>query len=141
MSGTVTPILILTHGELGSVLLHVAQGMYGALADVQALAMGPHEGPEDYAVRVQQAARGLHGQPLVLVDLACGTPWNVACKCGLAQGGEVLAGLSLPLLLEALGLRDGMPPKEMAAELVKRVPTTFLRASVLLTGTDTGACQ
>jgi mannose/fructose-specific phosphotransferase system component IIA len=82
----------------------------------------------------------LNGCPLVLVDLACGTPWNVAVLDGCAQDGEVLAGLSLPMLLEALELRGGAEPRALAALLVGKAPDALSRASVLMAGGGTGAC-
>jgi len=74
------------------------------------------------------------------VDLACGTPWNVAVLDGCAQAGEVLAGLSLPMLLEALELRAASDARTVAAQLVTRAPGSLVRASVLMAGGATGAC-
>ena len=126
-----TPQLILTHGDFGPVLLKSAESIYGKQSEAAALALGADETRETFALRVRQASQLLGGSPLVLVDLACGTPWNVALLEGCAQRGEVLAGLSLPLLLEALGLRDTLPPKELGAELVRLAPQTFIRAGDL----------
>ncbi len=70
--------------------------------------------------------------PLALVDIACGTPWNVAVTAGCTVKGDVLAGLSLPLLLEALSLRESLGPIELAAELKKRAPEGLQRAAELL---------
>jgi PTS system sorbose-specific IIA component len=127
-----TPLLLLTHGEFGPVLLQAAEGMYGPQSSAIALGLSPQETREDYGVRVQAALAKLGGQPLVLVDLACGTPWNVAMLQGLADQGEVMAGLSLPFLLEALGLRDRLDAKAMALELELRAPQSYCRASELI---------
>jgi mannose/fructose-specific phosphotransferase system component IIA len=135
-----TPLLILTHGEFGSVLLQSAETMYGKQASAAALALSPDETRETFAVRVRQACAALGGGPLVLVDLACGTPWNVALLEGCAKDGEVLAGLSLPLLLEALGLRDALGPKELAEELARQAPQTFVRASAMMADGGSGGC-
>lgn len=136
-----TPLLLLTHGEFGPVLLQAAEGMYGPQASAAALGLGAQETREDFGARVKAAVDKLGGQPLVLVDLACGTPWNVALLQGLAIGGEVMAGLSLPLLLETLGLREGLEAKAIAAELEQRVPQTFCRASEMLRQGRNGACE
>jgi len=137
-----TPLLILTHGEFGPVLLKAAESMYGRQDGVLALALSPDETSESFSLRVRQARASLEGCPLVLVDLACGTPWNVALMEGCAQsGGDVLAGLSLPLLLEAMGMRESHAPKEMAAELIRRAPQIFVCAAELLARNDQpGAC-
>lgn len=127
-----TPILLLTHGEFGPVLLQAAEGMYGPQQEAAALGLGPMETREDFGLRVKAAAQALGGQPLVLVDLACGTPWNVAMLQGLAEHGEVMAGLSLPLLLEALGLRASLGAREIALELEQRAPQSLCRATELM---------
>jgi mannose/fructose-specific phosphotransferase system component IIA len=127
-----TPLLILTHGEFGPVLLKAAEGMYGPQGSAAALGLGPLETREDFGARVQAAVAQLGAPPLVLVDLACGTPWNVAMLQGLAGAGEIMAGLSLPLLLEALGLRDAMDAKAIAVELEQRAPQTYCRASEMI---------
>jgi len=133
-----TPLLILTHGEFGSVLLKSAEAMYGPQSGAAALALGPDETREDFAVRVAKARAELGEPALVLVDLACGTPWNVALLAGCAADGEVLAGLSLPLLLEALGLRPNLGARELALELARLAPQTFVRASALLASGEGG---
>lgn len=128
-----TPLLILTHGEFGAVLLASAEAMYGRQDGARALALAPDETREAFAVRVKEAREALGGKALVLVDLACGTPWNVALMEGCADDGcEILAGLSLPLVLEALGLRATLAPRELAAELVRLAPQTFVRAAELM---------
>jgi mannose/fructose-specific phosphotransferase system component IIA len=133
-----TPLLILTHGEFGAVLLKAAEGMYGPQTQALALGLGPDETRESFAERVNQARTTLDGQALVLVDLICGTPWNVALLTGCAREGEVLAGVNLPMLLECIGLRDALPPRELAAELVRQLPQCFARGSVLLAGNQGG---
>ena len=135
-----TPLLILTHGEFGPLLLRAAEAMFGPQAQAQALALGAEETREAFQARVHAARAGLEGCPLVLVDLACGTPWNVAVLDGCAQDGEVLAGLSLPMLLEALELRASADPRALAAELVGRAPGALSRASVLIAGGGAGSC-
>lgn len=127
-----TPLLILTHGEFGLLLLKAAEGMYGPQSGALALGLGPDETREDFVARVQAAVAQLGEPPLVLVDLACGTPWNAALLAGLADQGEVLAGLSLPMLLESLGLRSDLAPKPLAAELSRRNAQCVCTAGELL---------
>ncbi len=136
-----TPILVLTHGEFGPALLRSAEAMFGPNAAAVALGLAPEETRESFAERVRTAQLSLGAPALVLVDLACGTPWNVALTQGCAaDGGEILAGLSLPILLEALGLCAEMDAKTLAKELVARVPQTFVRASELMERGSHGGC-
>ncbi len=134
-----TPLLILTHGEFGPLLLRAAEGMYGPQEKALALGLAPDETREAFIERVKAAAAQLGQPPLVLVDMACGTPWNSALLAGQAEQGEVLAGLSLPLLLESLSLRGRLEPRALAAELSARGAECFCRASQLLPGKE-GNC-
>lgn len=127
-----TPVLILTHGDFGPAMLKAAEAMLGPQAQVAALALGLDETREDFSVRVCAEMAKLEGPPLALVDIACGTPWNVAVMSGCTAQGDVLAGISLPLLMEALELRQTMAPQELAAELKKRGLESLQRAAELL---------
>ena len=127
-----TPILILTHGDFGSALLKAAEAMLGPQAQIQALALGLDETREDFGARTAKAMAAFEAAPLALVDIACGTPWNVAVMEGCTQRGDVLAGLSLPLLMEALTLRDTLGPTDLAIELKKRAADGLQRAGELL---------
>ncbi len=127
-----TPVLILTHGEFGAAMLKAAEAMLGPQTQVQALSLGLDETREDFAKRVCQAIAELDSPPLALVDIACGTPWNVAVSSGCTAQGDVLAGISLPLLMEALKLRNSLEPQALAAELKKRGLESLQRAAELL---------
>ncbi len=127
-----TPLLILTHGEFGPDLLKAAEGMLGPQLQAQALALGLDETRESFALRTAAAIAALPSAPLALVDIACGTPWNVAVTEGCTRQGEVLAGLSLPLLMEALTLRTALGPADLAIELKRRAQEGLQRAGELL---------
>jgi mannose/fructose-specific phosphotransferase system component IIA len=135
-----TPLLILTHGEFGPVLLKAAESMFGPQSDAVALGLAADETREDFQAKVHAARTQLPSEPLVLVDLACGTPWNVAVLDGCADAGEVLAGLNLPMLLESLELRQDMDPKALAKELKARASQGFVQASQLIAERGNGGC-
>ena len=134
-----TPILILTHGEFGAALLKAAEAMLGPQAQAQALSLRLDETREDFSARVCESIKALPSPPLALVDIACGTPWNVAVSAGCASQGDVLAGVSMPLLMEALTLRETLGPVELAAELKRRAPEGLQRAAELLARPSEGA--
>lgn len=127
-----TPVLILTHGDFGPAMLKAAEAMLGPQTQVSALALGLDETREDFSARVCAEMEKLDGPPLALVDIACGTPWNVAVSSGCTAKGDVLAGISLPLLMEALDLRQTLGPQDLAAELKRRGLEALQRAVELL---------
>ena len=134
-----TPLLILTHGDFGSALLGAATAMMGPQKQIVALALGLDETRDTFAVRVAEEIAKFPSQPLALVDIACGTPWNVAVLGGCCKQGDVLAGVSLPILLEALTLRESLGPVQLAIELKKRAPDCLQRAVELLARPGEGA--
>lgn len=134
-----TPLIILTHGDFGAALLKAAEAMLGPQAETLALSLGLDETRDDFAARACAAIKAMPSPPLALVDIACGTPWNVAVTAGCASRGDVLAGVSMPLLMEALTLRESLGPVELAAELKRRAPEGLQRAAELLARPSEGA--
>ncbi len=127
------PLLILTHGEFGPLLLKAAQGMLGVTPAVQALGLALDESREAFAGRVELALSQLGPGTLVLVDIAGGTPWNTALAPTLKQGGDLLAGISLPVLIEAL---QRTPQASSADGLAQELTlgSHLVRAKALLAG-------
>jgi PTS system mannose-specific IIA component len=121
-------IVICTHGTFGKDMLETAQAILGRQEGVEALSLPPELGRED----LEEALRGIlpridQGQgALILVDLLGGTPCNAALRC--RQGGcEIVAGVSLPVLLEALLKRGSLPLDQLAAQLVEHGRRSLVR--------------
>jgi PTS system mannose-specific IIA component len=126
-----TAILIATHGGFGRAMLQACEQMLGPQERCAALSLDGGMGREDLALQMAAKLREFGGC-LVLVDMLGGTPWNAALLYGLADGDEVLAGLSMPLLLEALTNRDSLAPRPLAALLMAKAPEAVASASRLL---------
>ncbi len=127
-----TPLLIVTHLDFGQRLLAAAESMLGPQEACRALSLGAHMGREDLAEEISRARALWQQDPLVLVDVVGGTPWNAALAVGLGEQGEVLGGLSLPLLIEALVARQSLGPREAAEQAASRCQASFARASQML---------
>jgi mannose/fructose/sorbose-specific phosphotransferase system IIA component len=108
-------IIVATHGRFGAAMLQAAEGMLGPQESCTALFLEPGMGIEDLIWQMHQAAD--NGEALFLVDMLGGTPWNAAVSLGLPQNHEVIAPLSLPLLLEALLSRQGLPARALGSLL------------------------
>jgi PTS system mannose-specific IIA component len=121
-------IVICTHGSFGKDMLGTAQAILGPQEGVESLSLPPELGREDLEEALRAALPRLdQGQGvLVLVDLLGGTPCNAALRC--RQGSyEILAGVSLPVLLEALLKRGSLPLDQLAAELVEHGRQSLMR--------------
>ncbi len=117
-----TGILIATHGNFAPGILQSASMIFGEQPDVAAVSLLPSEGPEDIRRKMEEAVKTFSDpeQVLILVDLWGGTPFNQAN--GMISGHEdtwaIVAGLNLPLLIEAFASRDVVDTAQgLAAEI------------------------
>lgn len=127
------PILVVTHGEFGPQLVKSAEGMLGPVPALKALGLSLDESRESFTARVDAALGELGPGVLVLADIAGGTPWNTAIALTLTRGGDLLGGVSLPLLIEAVQRRAKLSDAaRLATELAQE--SYVVRAKALLGG-------
>jgi mannose/fructose-specific phosphotransferase system component IIA len=124
-------ILVVTHGRYGEELIKTAVGLFGPQERCESLSLEPGMGREDLASAIAQKLAEL-GPSIIFVDMLGGTPWNASLLQGLPEGCEVLAGVSLPLLLEAFSQRGQRSPKELGQLLLEHLPGTVECASRIL---------
>jgi len=103
-------VLIVTHGEIGTALLHSASQILGeAPRQVATLSVWRQDDPDDLILRAQELINGIDDGDGVLVftDIFGATPGNVVSR--LLQDGRVegVSGVSLPMLLRVLSKRKG----------------------------------
>ncbi|MES2201270.1 MAG: hypothetical protein V4498_03375 [candidate division FCPU426 bacterium] len=129
------PIFIVTHGGLADALLSVSQGILGPQPRFEALGLRPDMGAADLAAALSQKLDASGGRALILVDILGGTPWNVAVSLGVGPGREVLSGVSLPLVVEALASREpGDDAPSLAARLREKAAGSVVQASEMMKG-------
>jgi len=114
-------IVLVSHGDLGRELLDTARGICGTDDQVIALGLGPDDAIEDFPARVRDAAARLVDVDgvLVLVDLFGGSPANATLRCLAETDYECVSGVNLPMLLEALTLRDHLGIRELAVRALR----------------------
>ena len=103
-------VLIVTHGEIGTALLHSASQILGNPApQVATLSVWRQDDPDDLILRAQELIAGIDDGEgvLVLTDIFGATPGNVVSR--LLQDGRIegVSGVSLPMLLRVLSKRKG----------------------------------
>ena len=132
------PVLILTHGDLASELLHAARTIDPSLTDRTSAMSLPWDVDSDEASRsLKKQLRELNeGEgTLVLTDMFGGTATNLALPFLEPDTVEVVTGVNLPMLVK-LGSMSGnsLNLKELAAGLTVagqksiRVASEFLHA-------------
>lgn len=124
-------LLVVTHGEFGASMLKTAQGILGPQEQAAALSLLPGMGLEDLGARIRESKAALDTGSglLVLVDLFGGTPCNAGLALCADPGVEVVAGVNLPLLVEALMLRAALPLPELARAAVEKGRESMVAAS------------
>ncbi len=102
-------IVLVTHGQLGQVLLDTAMTIVGTTPHCRAVTIDNTKDVdailEDvrHAVAACDQGKGV----LVLTDMFGGTPTNISLSVFVAGQTEVVTGANLPLLLKVLAHRDG----------------------------------
>jgi PTS system mannose-specific IIA component len=106
-------VLIVTHGEIGTALLHSASQILDAeLKQVATLSVWRQDDPDDLILRARELVEGIDAGDgvLILTDIFGATPGNVVSR--LLEDGRIegVSGVSLPMLLRLLTSRNGSLP-------------------------------
>ncbi len=113
------PVLIVGHGGFADGLRDAVEMILGPQDALAALALRPDEDPATLAERVDQSLAALgvgpDGGAIVLADLFGASPANAASSLLLRRPGlHVLTGVNLPMALELLVQREGLPDDGVA---------------------------
>ncbi|OCG04024.1 mannose/fructose/sorbose PTS transporter subunit IIB [Gilliamella sp. wkB112] len=116
-------IILATHGEFAEGILQSGTMIFGEQENVKAVTLHPSDSPESLKERMLAAIATFDNQDevLFLVDLWGGTPFNQANNlCGAHSNWAIVAGLNLPMLIEAYSSRLSMETaKEIAGALLE----------------------
>ena len=112
-----TGIPLLSPGPFCQALLESAQMIGGEAVNVVALPLLENASIDEYGEKAMQTFKQMPEGSIVLFDLASGTPFN---QMMMKSGGEEfpgLCGMNLPVLLEAMTMREAMKGSELVALL------------------------
>lgn len=105
-------IILASHGEFAKGILQSGSMIFGEQQNVKAVTLMPSEGPDDLRAKLKDAIASFDNQDevLFLVDLWGGTPFNQANALFEEHKDKwaIVAGLNLPMLIEAYGARLSM---------------------------------
>ena len=105
-------IILASHGEFAKGILQSSEMIFGQQENVKAVTLMPSEGPNDIRAKLEEAIASFENQDevLFLVDLWGGTPFNQANALFEEHKDKwaIVAGLNLPMLIEAYGARFSM---------------------------------
>lgn len=128
-------VLVVSHGPLAEALMASARMVYGELPHTSYVSLGETGGIEafkrDFAAELQRISPAADGV-LVLCDLLCGTPYNVACRHAFDPNNAVpmavVTGVNFPMLLMSADLLEGGDVQQAAQELVAQGGETIVVA-------------
>jgi len=101
-------VLVVTHGNLGSELIQVAELIKGSLGGALHVSVDAAKSLEDLRKEITTAIRKVDTGMgvLVLTDLFGGTPSNVSLAFLKEGKVEVVTGVNLPMLLKIPDMRE-----------------------------------
>jgi PTS system mannose-specific IIA component len=125
--------VLLAHGRLGYEFLNVLQSIVGPVDNIQAISFEAKKDLEAQTLEIEQLIKSVDtGSGVILVtDLFGGTPSNLAISFLSLQNVEVIAGMSLPMLLKLvscrqMNLKDATSKAKQAAQQSIHVPSSIL---------------
>lgn len=114
-------LLLISHGQLGRVLLETAAEIVGPFERAEAISVSRRDRLADVEGRIEEALERLDDGSgvLVLADMFGGTAANVALRVVGRRPVEVVTGCNLPMLLKASTARPGTEGLGALAQLIK----------------------
>ena len=130
-------ILVVTHSRLGEALLEAAEFILGSRPQgAVSVSIDLNQNVDRLREKVAAGLKKVSQDQgvLILTDMFGGTPSNISYSF-LEEGRvEVLSGVNLPVLVQALDHRGKMPISELAASLEAFGRKSITLASSILKG-------
>ena len=115
-------ILIISHGGFGTALIQSASHVLGKRPpDLLELGVTVRDDPDAVFRQAQSLVRSLDsgGGVIVFTDMVGATPSNIASRLSSPGHVEIIAGVSLPMLVRALTYRN----ESLAIDVRKAIST------------------
>ncbi len=100
-------LVVVTHGALAKELIAAMEHVVGPQEHVEAVCIGPDDDMEDRGRDIVAAAKKVDQGDgvLIMADMFGGTPANLSIAATEKLNGEVVAGVSLPMLIKFAEVR------------------------------------
>lgn len=112
-------VILATHGAFCTGIRNSAEMIMGPQEYMETVSMKEGGDPQEVAEEIGRLTDSYDGGTLILADLFGGSPCNYASLQLKKQDVELVAGLSLPMLLQVLENRDTMCPADLAVLAVR----------------------
>ncbi|MGH9219113.1 MAG: PTS sugar transporter subunit IIA [Vicinamibacterales bacterium] len=127
-------VVVVTHGQLATELVHAAETIVGDLPNFAAVSIGWHEDVQDARAAIGAAIERVRqpGGVLLATDMFGGTPSNLGITFLEPDRIEIITGVNLPMLIKAASLKDASSLTEVARTLREHGKNAIWVASDLL---------
>lgn len=128
-------IILAAHGKMATEVKRSAEMISGEQPRVHTTEFLQGEGIEQVKEKLEACRKTIPGNEiLILVDLFGGTPYNASCAFVMEHQNDgtnyqVVSGLSLPLLLQAVMADEAETAEVLAAEIIETAAETVKRFS------------
>jgi PTS system mannose-specific IIA component len=104
-------LVIVSHGALAVEFRNALEHVVGPQSGLETIAIGPDDDMEARRVDILNAVQRVdNGQGvIILTDMFGGTPSNLAISVMDESKAEVIAGISLPILVKLASIRGEVP--------------------------------
>jgi len=134
-------IVIVTHGQLGAVLIDTAELIVGFRPEAMiAVSINITEDVDKLRGKVARAVKEVTRKrgALILTDMFGGTPSNISYSFLREGHVEVVSGVNLPIVIKAINTRENMDLGELAECLESFGKRSISMASGILRGNKRG---
>jgi len=113
-------IVIVSHGTLSEALVATSQMILGKQNAILAVTLNPSQGLDDLKEKMREAVESLAAKgsagTLILSDMFGGSATNVSAAFLQTHKAEVVTGVNLPMLLEAMLSRGSYTEVKLLAK-------------------------
>ncbi|MEN6473093.1 MAG: PTS sugar transporter subunit IIA [Syntrophaceae bacterium] len=126
-------IVVVAHGRLAEALIETAEMIVGTIEGIKACSFCQGSDVEKLRKMLKTSIKDVNTGDgvIILTDMFGGTPSNISLAF-LEENLEVITGVNLPMLLNALTKRDGKGIKELAQLLKENGRSNIYIASEIL---------
>ncbi len=132
-------IILVSHGDLAKAFLDAAQMIIGPQEDVCVFGLYPEASLEEFEQNIsKKIAEYLeqNEEVFVFTDIFFGTPFNTMVRLMNQHKVHHFTGLSLPILLELLSVKDSEDIADLGRYLVEKGQTVLIDVNSFLDKQD-----